>query len=592
MFVLAVFVPSLALAWLAVRSQRDQQFILEHQQSLLCQGLANRLAKDAEAHLEELQRQFSQRVETLLTNQTPTNLARSFDDLLRRDWSLASVGFAVSLDGRLLSPLPTSGPDARSFCLANGAFLANRETVEVYWNSPKGAINLSRLDSLAPVGNSAPANTLKTKSQFPMKNIQRVVTPQQLTQQAIAALAGAEPTVSKVASAEAEFSQLIGDSSEGTLARFLSNQLKVMFWYRSPRDPQLVFGAQIDLPRVIADLRPVIKLEAPVREEIAVALLDDAARPVARSHPDFAPPAWKQPFVATEIGEALPHWEVAVYLINPARLGETARTLSVTLGLIIVLLVLAISVGGWLIVNDLRRQLTLARQKTDFVSNVSHELKTPLTSIRMFSELLADGRVTDSDKQRSYLQIITAEAARLTRLINNVLDFARMDRGEKKYARTRCDLVTLVEDTVASFRPHLEQAGFQVEYIAPPEPAFVEGDRDALAQVLVNLLSNAEKYSGDRKEIRIELLRVGETPSNFEVRVLDRGSGVPQGFREKIFDQFCRAHDSLGSGISGSGLGLTLARQVACAHGGDVNYQPRDGEGSCFTLRIPAADSR
>src|SRR6185503_19160480 len=106
---------------------------------------------------------------------------------------------------------------------------------------------------------------------------------------------------------------------------------------------------------------------------------------------------------AAEIGELLPHWEAAVYLLNPAKLSRSAQALRLTLSLMIATLLLAIGVGGWLIFTDLRRELMLARQKTDFVSNVSHELKTPLTSIRMFSELLADGRVLDREKQRSYL---------------------------------------------------------------------------------------------------------------------------------------------------------------------------------------------
>ena len=133
-----------------------------------------------------------------------------------------------------------------------------------------------------------------------------------------------------------------------------------------------------------------------------------------------------------QIGDALPHWEVAAYLVNPAALNRAACNAEIALGLLIIVLVLAIVIGSWLIVRSLNAELVAARQKTDFVSNVSHELKTPLTSIRMFSELLAEGRVGDPAKQRSYLQIITAEAARLTRLINNVLDFSRMERGEKK----------------------------------------------------------------------------------------------------------------------------------------------------------------
>jgi signal transduction histidine kinase len=293
---------------------------------------------------------------------------------------------------------------------------------------------------------------------------------------------------------------------------------------------------------------------------------------------------WKHPLVAAEIGEALPHWEVAVYLLDPARSGRSASTLKLTLGLLIALLVLAIAIGSWLIVADLNRQLRLARQKTDFVSNVSHELKTPLTSIRMFTEMLAEDRVQDESKRRHFLGIITAETARLTRLINNVLDFARLERGEKKYQSVPFDLAALVCETVESYRPHLETLDFSLRAQLPSEPLTFQGDRDAIAQVLVNLLSNAEKYSGEHKGIEITL---ESDASTIKVRVSDHGLGVPSGCEEKIFDQFYRAHDSLGSGIQGSGLGLTLARQIARAHGGDVIFERRDGGGSCFVLKLP-----
>lgn len=612
LFVLAVFVPSLVLAWLSVRSLRDQQFVLERQQSLLLQGLADRLARDAEIYLDERQREFVAQVEAMLAESTPADLSRRFDDALRKTWPMADVGFVVTLSGNLLSPSPFGRPDARNFCIANSAFLGNREAVEVYWNTPKGNFNLSRLNDKG--ANAAQPNQLaqvqqpgqpqaeqpdgnQLKNEYAVKNPKRTVTPQQAL-----ALPGGQggqgfqakdnnefENTSKLAAAEAEFRQLIGDSTEGTLARFLDNKLRLMFWYRPPRDPQLVFGAQLQLPKLIADLRPVVKVEAPLHEEVCVALLDDAARPLAMSHANFQPASWKRPFVATEIGEALPHWEMAVYLLDPNKLGQSAQTLTLTISLLVAVLVLAIGVGGWLIVADLRRQLTLARQKTDFVSNVSHELKTPLTSIRMFSELLAEGRVTDAAKQRSYLQVITAEAARLTRLINNVLDFSRLERGEKKYAFTRCDLGAVVTETVETYRPHLEQAGFKLELDTPPAPVFVNGDRDALAQVLVNLLSNAEKYSCERKEIRVELRQCAQPLPFLEVRVLDRGLGVPPGTEERIFEQFYRAHDSLSSGIQGSGLGLTLARQIARAHGGEVSHEAREGGGSCFALRLPVA---
>src|SRR5262249_39940279 len=146
----------------------------------------------------------------------------------------------------------------------------------------------------------------------------------------------------------------------------------------------------------------------------------------------------------------------AVYLLDPMALTRSAKTLKWTLGLLIAVLVLAISVGSWLIFSDLNRHLALVRQKTNFVSNVSHELKTPLTSIRMFSELLAENRTPDPSRQRDSLAIINSEPARLTRLINNVLDFDRMERGEKKYDFRPCNLTELVRETAQTYRPHLE----------------------------------------------------------------------------------------------------------------------------------------
>jgi len=679
-FTLAVFVPSLVLAWLAVRSLRDQQFVLERQRSLLYQSVADALARDAENSVVTHQHEFASQVEAILAGANPAEIAPSFDERLRTNWPLAEIGFVVVMSGascKLISPSPSSGPAARSFYANNGTFLANRESAEVYWNagkppamnepangpasdnagSPRNGTSLKDARSAPPPGASGekqnyqsstarlrdstagdglsqqqfsnqnlPLNSFGANNYLNTKQTYRRVHPQQQApgapaksqtgnsveldnqtsqQKAQSAKDEAQPQtaaapatrnpaetkpspeLSKVASAEAEFQQLIGDSMGGTLARFVGNKLNVLFWYRSPRDPHYVFGAQLSLPRLIDELHGLIQnFDAPLREDICVGLLDDNAKPVALSDPGFEG-NWKHPFVSTEIGEELPHWEVATYLLHPAQLSRSAQTLRLTLGLLIAVLVLAIGIGSWLIVSDLNRQLTLARQKTDFVSNVSHELKTPLTSIRMFSELLAEERVTDPAKQRSYLNIITAETARLTRLVSNVLDFARLERGEKKYNLRDCDFAGIVRETVETYRPHLENSGFSVACSLSATPLPVHADPDAVAQVLVNLLSNAEKYSSDRKEITVEAGRRDGPLPCAEVRVLDRGPGVPRNTEEKIFEMFYRAHDALSSGIQGSGLGLTLARQIARAHGGEVAYEPREGGGSCFMLRLP-----
>ena len=558
-FVVAVLTPSLVLAWLAVRSLRDQQLIVERQHYLLCQGVADKLADMAGNFLSDQQAAFRTQVESLLAKQNSSAAAPTFDSALRTNWPLAQIGFVVTMNGNLLCPLPGSSPAAQNFCALNTRFLGNQESAQVYLN-----------------GNSQ-KNSLSQGY--------RNVTPQQqgLSQQAMAQVP------SKVAPSQTEFRQLIGDAMEGALARFLDNKLNVMFWYRPPSDPQLVFGAQLDPTRLrqgLAQLPATLELAPPLQQEIGLAILDDATKPVGLSAPGFTA-NWKKPFVATEIGETLPHWEAAVYIIDAAALSKSAASLKLTLGLLIAVLVIAIGVGGWLILRDVESQLVLARQKTDFVSNVSHELKTPLTSIRMFAELLAEGRVVDAAKQRSYLNIITAEASRLTRLINNVLDFSRLDRGEKKYNFQRCDLAEVTRAAALTFRPHLEAAGLAFECDVPDTALPVRGDPDALAQVIVNLLSNAEKYSNGSKEIQIRVRRVDAPAPKAVIEVLDRGVGVPRGSEGKIFEKFYRAHDSLSSGIEGSGLGLTLARHIARAHGGDVVYEPREGGGSCFTLRLP-----
>ena len=674
-FVLAVLLPSLVLAWLAVRSLRDQQFLIERQQSLLCQRVTDALAQNVNDQLVQWQQDFAAQVESIVGHHNPRSVGVDFDNLIRQRWPLADVGFCVTLSGKIIAPSPNARTEAQSFYLDNRAFLGNRESAEVYWNTaaPKnvsqnlaqsrqsswagagmlsssadGSPSHSRLlqeedqagnDFGSTAGSGAATKTRKApgmdilfaqpsaktavpagvppsiakpqdltslpesaepaaappQSSLNYKQAQvRKVCPQSQLYQAPMAgrdkvqqvIAQAQNNLSKAIPAEAEFSQLVGTDNDGMLARFLQNRLKLMFWHRLNRAPDLIFGAELNLHQVENGLRGMIHAGRDLEDEICLALLDDNAKPVVLSQPNFKA-TWKRPFVATEIGDALPHWEVAAYLVNPAQLTQAARTASLTLGLLIAVLVLAIGVGSWLVVSSMNAELRLARQKTDFVSNVSHELKTPLTSIRMFSELLAEGRITDHGKQRSYLNIITAEAARLTRLINNVLDFSRIERGEKKYNFQRCDLSTVLRTTAETFRPHLEANGFKFDYELPGTPIPVQGDPDALSQVVVNLLSNAEKYSNHSKEIALRLVQKQSPLPHAEIQVLDRGTGVPRGSAEKIFEKFYRAHDALSNGIQGSGLGLTIARQIARAHGGEVTCEARDGGGSRFILRLP-----
>jgi len=416
----------------------------------------------------------------------------------------------------------------------------------------------------------------------------RMVEPQQL-------LGAPTNALSMLMPAAAEFRSLTEGSDEGMVSRFVQDKLDVIFWIRPPESPDMVFGCLVEATDLSELWKAAIEMQGAAsrgsnwgsddQPQYVMALLDDRGRPAATRPVSTAVEDWKRPFVASEIGETLPHWEAALYLASPTALVEGARGLRRTLTFTIVGAVALIALGGWLVVADARRQLALAQQKTDFVSNVSHELKTPLTSIRMFAELMHD-RPPPPEKQSQYLRIITVEAERLTRLINNVLDFAKIGRKQKRFEKKPLDLHDVISRVWESQGLHLREAGFATRWEAAPGPYPVLGDDDALAQVLVNLLSNAEKYSTERRDVE---LHTWLDDGWVNVCVLDRGMGVPKGEERKIFEAFYRAHDSLNSGIQGSGLGLTLAHRVAQEHGGEIKFERRDGGGSRFTLRLPLA---
>lgn len=408
------------------------------------------------------------------------------------------------------------------------------------------------------------------------------------------------PQLSQIVTATADFRALTATGTEGVISRFVQDRLEIIFWQRPPGAGDLIFGCLIDAgalrglwPSTLPAPAPAnSRWSAPVKDaygvqsEYVLALLDEKARPVALQPETETGRDWKRPFVASEIGEILPHWEAALYLRHPQQLEKSATALRRNVTLLIAAALLAIAVGGWAVMADARRQVALAQKKTDFVSNVSHELKTPLTSIRMFAELMHDGHGASAEKHPQYLRIIMLEAERLTRLINNVLDFARMERRQKQYDKRPLDLHAVLTRIWEAQELHLRQNGFTTRWQAAPPPYPVVADEDALAQVLVNLLSNAEKYSGDRKEVELHSYLDGGFVC---VSVLDRGVGVPTGEERKIFEAFYRAHDSLSSGIQGSGLGLTLAQRLAAEHRGEILYQARAEGGSNFTLRLPLA---
>jgi signal transduction histidine kinase len=242
-------------------------------------------------------------------------------------------------------------------------------------------------------------------------------------------------------------------------------------------------------------------------------------------------------------------------------------------------------VGGiWLTYRNVSREMNLARLKSDFVANVSHELRTPLALIRLYAETLELGRLTAKEKYQEYFRIIREESERLTALINNILDFSRIEAGRKEYEFKETDLAELVRSTLDSYRFQIEQNGFTFEENICVDIPPVTVDREAIARSLLNLVNNALKYSKDQKYIAVSLHR---TNGQVNLEVRDHGIGIPPNEQEKIFEKFYRCGDPLVHNIKGSGLGLSLVRHIARAHGGDVLVESTPEKGSKFTIALP-----
>lgn len=225
-----------------------------------------------------------------------------------------------------------------------------------------------------------------------------------------------------------------------------------------------------------------------------------------------------------------------------------------------------------------------SRLKVDFVSSVSHDLRTPLTSIRMFTETLLMGRVKSREEERECLKVIAQETERLSRLTQRILDFSRMEAGRRAYDPRPGSLDDLVRQSLGACRPLIEEAHFEVELALAPDADAVVVDRDAVVEALVNLITNAVKYSPGERFLRIASRR---TSGGIELSVSDRGIGIARAEQARIFEKFYRVDCRRTAEVGGSGIGLSLVRHIARAHGGEVWVESEPGRGSTFTVRLP-----
>jgi two-component system phosphate regulon sensor histidine kinase PhoR len=327
--------------------------------------------------------------------------------------------------------------------------------------------------------------------------------------------------------------------------------------------------------KCLSDLRPVFDVSIVDFDNIGVA---PDSQPISRTAKYF----YEMRFPTT-----LYKWLLQVVPRNYTELERNARNTRRANLFLIVLSMTMIFCSLAIIYVAGRRERQLTQLKEDFISNVSHELKTPLSLIRMFSEILVSNRVKNDAARQEYYGIIHSESDRMSRLVANLLDFARLERERHGLHFEKTNIAQLVAKELDGFRYQMQKDGFELVTHIDTNVPDTMADSNAISMAFFNLLDNAVKYSGERKHVTVS---VGAGAGTVDLAVSDRGIGIPEGERQKVFEKFFRGSSASVKKIRGSGIGLSISKQVAEMHGGEICVESEIGRGSTFILKIPVRD--
>ena len=288
--------------------------------------------------------------------------------------------------------------------------------------------------------------------------------------------------------------------------------------------------------------------------------------------------------VRTDFVSRFPDWSLELYQQPPdllkTFLGSPRGIYSYMFLLIGGILVF----GLVLTIRTVSHEMELARMKSDLVSTISHEFKSPLAAIRQLAEMLHSGRLPSEERRQKYYDILLEQSERLSLLIDNVLNLARIEEGRKKFFFEAADLGVLLQEVVSSMREQVGHEGFEINFDAGKESVTAQVDRESLSQAIANLLDNAVKYSGDSKKV---VVRLSVEDNQAIIAVRDSGIGIRKEELDKVFERFYRCGDELTRTVRGTGLGLSLVKKIVAAHKGSVHVESEPGKGSAFSIRLP-----
>ena len=527
-------------------------------------------------------------------------------DQLEKSNPLVRAVFRCAPDGRILRPsADVTDDDARGFLRRFGRTLSESPP----WRSPGAKV-------LGAVASMDERRQQKLEEESPARQeVAQNVAKVQSARRDVQALAkgdyaNASPAPSAYRSAEMQSGlsvsegklkratladQLIKDApqvpvSQGWTPLKVDGRLHLLGWVQVAGRGE-VRGLELEMAALISRLGGTLPAESSADE--GYALRDEQGRILHQTGAVPRADTWlskssslMEPSIRVPLAaNLLPGWEVVAFLPVVDQNGTVGGGYFLIGSLLVAIFLAAIIAGGSLLLRQARQSEAEAAQKTSFVANVSHEFKTPLTTIRLYSELLEQGRVADEAKRGEYLRTIGRETQRLARLVGNALDFSRLEQGKKKYAHDALELRSELNRLLDTQAPRLTESGMVLHRNLPLEPLAITSDRDAFEQILLNLIDNAAKYGASGGEVTVELS--AKVDGGAIVRVLDRGPGVPRDHWDRIFDKFHRVDDTLTAEKTGTGLGLSIARQLARGLGGELRHSPRDGGGATFILELP-----
>ena len=550
--VLIVITPLAIVGWLGARIVQDEQVVLEHQLRELMLGQLRAVDTVLARSLEHYE-------QAVLDEMRPFSL--DMEELRRRSRQSPYVAQYYLLDdeGRLLFP-PVGTTD--------GVTASERESLRRTGQIWDGGV-------LAGTGSAAEGSGDAAQPQQQPGLSGSFQSPQQGSA-SYSAEAG-QPQASDLRSR---------DATTGWHVWYWGDGIQMMLW---ARDGEQTHAAEINRARLLADLiaeLPETDVLAPDLAEGRIRLADSAGR-LLYQWGSFEAGDDAQPVATLAVGAPLGAWSLSYHA--PASVFGSAVTGGFLLNLAAALGVLGAAVVGlsYYFYREQSREMNEAAQRVSFVNQVSHELKTPLTNIRMYAELLEKDLDEPDERLQRHLGVIVSESQRLSRLIGNVLTFSRKQRETLELRRKPGVVDDVLRSVLDHFGPALGAKQIEVQF-EPGAGDSVSLDADALEQIVGNLISNVEKYGAEGKRMEIASHRHGDT---VEITVADRGPGLPPRERQRIFEPFYRVSNTLTEGVSGTGMGLAISRDLARLHGGELELVASE-QGARFrvTLECPPAE--